>query len=211
MRLRRDENTKNKPLVEDGDKIVFLGDSITAAPQGYVKLVESMIGALAPDMRVTCINSGVSGNKVGDLLNRIGEDAIAHDPDWITVSIGINDVWHGINGTPIDLFKELYDELVRRLTDQTVARLALFTTTVIGEDLENETNKKLIPYNDFIRETAARRNALLVPMNEEFHKAIAARRKTGDTDLYFTTDGVHMSPVGDCLMAVTLLRAWGFL
>jgi len=200
-----------KRLIEDGHKIVFLGDSITAASEGYVKVVEHMIGALAPDIRVTCVNSGVSGNKVGDLLERIGGDAIAHDPDWITVSIGINDVWHGINGTPIDLFKELYDELVRRLSDQTVARLALFTTTVIGEDLESHANRLLIPYNDFIRETAARHKALLVQMNEQFQKAIAARQKVAGNDLHFTTDGVHMNPVGNCLMAVTLLRAWGMM
>jgi lysophospholipase L1-like esterase len=198
-------------LIEDGHRIVFLGDSITAAPEGYVKVFENMIAALAPDIRVMCVNAGVGGNKVGDLLERIGEDVIAHDPDWITVSIGVNDVWHGVNGTPIDLFKDRYDELVHRLTDQTVAKLALFTTTVIGEDLESQANRLLIPYNDFIRETAMRRKALLVPMNEEFHKAITARQKIAGDDLHFTTDGVHMAPIGDCLMAVTLLRAWGLV
>ncbi|MGC8862020.1 MAG: SGNH/GDSL hydrolase family protein [Armatimonadota bacterium] len=198
-------------MIKDGQKIVFLGDSITAAPEGYVKVVENMIAALAPDIRVECINAGVSGNKVGDLLERIGDDAIVHDPDWITVSIGINDVWHGVNGTPIELFRQRYDELVRRLAEQTVARLALFTTTVIGEDLESQANRLLVPYNDFIRETAVRRKALLVPMNEQFHRAIAARQKVAGVDLHFTTDGVHMNPAGNCLMAVTLLRAWGLM
>ena len=199
-------------LIEDGHRIVFLGDSITAAPEGYVKVFENMIAALAPDIRVMCVNAGVGGNKVGDLLERIGEDVIAHDPDWITVSIGVNDVWHGVNGTPIDLFKDRYDELVHRLTDQTVAKLALFTTTVIGEDLESQANRLLIPYNDFIRETAIRRKALLVPMNEEFHKAIAAWQKTaGSSDLRFTADGMHMQPIGDLLMAFTLLKAWGMI
>ena len=198
-------------LIEDGQRIVFVGDSITAAPEGYVRVFEHLVAALVPDVRVTCINAGVGGNKVGDLLERIGGDVITHDPDWITVSIGINDVWHGVNGTPIGLFKERFDELVRRLTNQTVAKLALFTTTVIGEDLESQANRLLIPYNDFIRETAIRRKALLVPMNEEFHKALSAWRKIGGDDLRFTTDGVHMNPIGDCLMAVTLMRAWGLL
>ena len=70
-------------------------------------------------MRVRCINAGIGGNKVGDMLERVGDDVIAHNPDWVTVSVGINDVWHGINGTPIDVFKEKYDELIRRLMDQT--------------------------------------------------------------------------------------------
>ncbi len=201
-----------KLLIENGNKIVFAGDSITAAPQGYVKVTEHMIAALAPDIKLTFINAGVGGNKVTDLLARIGEDIIAHDPDWITISIGINDVWHGVNGTPLDVFVECYDELVRRLQRQTVARIALFTTTVIGEDLGSEANRKLIPYNDFIRETARKYKALLVPMNEEFHKAISAWQKaTGESDLRFTTDGVHMQPAGDFLMVFTLLRSWGFI
>ena len=199
-------------ILEDGQKIVFVGDSITYAPEGYVRVFEHLISAVAPDVRVTCINAGINGNKVGDLLERIGDDVIAHDPDWITISIGINDVWHGVNGTPIDVFQDRYDELVRRLANQTVAKLALFTTTVIGEDLDCEANRRLIPFNDFIRETAIKRKALLVPMNEEFFKAITAWQKlAGSYDLHFTTDGVHMSPIGDMLMAMTLARAWGVL
>lgn len=200
----------NKPFLEDGQKIVFLGDSISEAADGYVRVVEDMIHAIAPDLRITCINAGVSGNKVGDMLERMGEDVIAHDPDWITVSVGINDVWHGFNGTPIDVFRRKYDEMVRRLGDQTVARLALFTTTVIGEDLESEANRRLIEYNDFIRETATKRKALLVPMNEAFHKALSAWHRVGD-ELRFTTDGVHMTPMGNYLMALTLLRSWQML
>jgi len=200
-----------KCLIEDGSKIVFVGDSITAAEQGYVSVVDNLIRVVAPEMRVTCVNAGVGGNKVGDLLDRMGQDIVARDPDWITISIGINDVWQGLNGTPIDLFRDRYTELVERLATDTVAKLALFTTTVIGEDLDSEANLKLIAYNDFIRETAAKRKHLLVPMNEEFHHAISAWRKVGGEDLRFTSDGVHMQPAGDYLMALTLLTAWGML
>ncbi len=200
-----------KPLLEDGQKIAFIGDSITAAPDGYVKVFEHMMGAMWPGMRLDYINAGVSGNKVTDVLERIG-DVIAQDPDWITLSIGINDVWHGVNGTPIDRFTDCYDEVVRRLQNQTVAQVVLLTTTVIGENLESEANRKLIPYNDFIRETARKRGALLAPMNEEFHKAISGWRKAaGDDDLRFTIDGVHMNPIGNCLMAVTLMRSLGMM
>ncbi len=204
-------------LVEDGQTIVFLGDSITEASNGYVKVVEDMLGALAPGFRLNIINAGVSGNRVVGLLERIGEDVIAHDPGWITISVGVNDVWHGmdvwpgLSGTPIEMFGERYGELVSRLSEQTAAKLALFTTTVIGEDLEAEANRLLIPYNDFIRQTAMARGDLLVPMNEEFYKAISAWRKSGGGDLRFTTDGVHMNLIGDYLMAMTLLKAWGMV
>ncbi len=197
-------------LLKDGHKVVFLGDSITEAGNGYVSVVEHMIGAVAPDLRVKCINAGVGGNKVPDMLERIGDDVIARDPDWVCVSVGINDVWHGMNGVPMERFAPLYNELVRTLQSQTVAKLALFTTTVISEDLESEFNRKLIPYNDFIRETAKKRKALLVPMNETFQETISAWHKVA-TDQRFTVDGVHMAPEGNYLMALTLLKAWNLM
>lgn len=195
-------------LLEDGQKIVFLGDSITQAGNGYVSVVESIIGALAPDMNLTYVNAGVGGHKVTDMLERIGESVIAHDPDWVTISVGINDVWHGHNGVPIEQFRDRYNELVKRLSKQTVAKLALFTTTVIGEELDNEANRRLVEYNEHIRKVAKRRKCLLVEMNEAFHGAITDWHKVA-TDLRFTTDGVHTTPIGAYLMAHTLAKAWG--
>lgn len=199
-----------KCLLENGQKIVFLGDSITQASEGYVRAVQSIIGALMPEMKLEYINAGVGGNKVTDMLERVGSDVIAHDPDWVTVSVGINDVWHGHAGVPIAEFRPKYDELVSRLAKQTVAKLALFTTTVIGEELNNEANTRLIEYNDHIRAVAARGNHLLVDMNEAFRSAIV-RRGASSLDLGFTTDGVHTNHVGAYLMAHTLAKAWGVL
>jgi len=75
-----------------GKKDSVCGDSITQAGDGYVSVVQSIIGALLPDMKLEYINTGVSGNKVTDMLERISDDVIARDPDWITVSVGVNDV-----------------------------------------------------------------------------------------------------------------------
>ena len=197
-------------MLEDGQKIVFLGDSITQATDGYVGMVDHMMAELKPDLRFACINAGVGGNKVTDLIERVAADVVVHDPDWVTVSVGINDVWHGANGTPYEVFEQKYDELVRALADQTAARLVLFTTTVIGEDLESEANRQLVRYNDFIRRTASKRKAMLVPMDEVFHEAIRVWQ-TRSTALRFTRDGVHMTPAGNYLMAFALLRAWQVL
>jgi acyl-CoA thioesterase I len=197
-------------LLEYGQKIVFLGDSITEARDGYVGVVESIIGALIPDMKLTYINAGISGNRVTDMLDRMGESVIAHYPDWTTISVGINDVWHGVNGVPIEAFRDKYDEMIDRLSKQTVSKLALFTTTVIGEELDSEANVRLVEYNEHIRKVAKKKKALLVEMNGAFHRAIDDWHKIG-TELRFTTDGVHTNPVGAYLMAHTLAKAWGVL
>lgn len=198
----------NKCLLEDGQKIVFLGDSITQAGDGYVSVVQAVIGAMMPELNLTYVNAGIGGHKVTDMLDRVAESVIVHDPDWVTVSVGINDVWHGQNGVPIEQFRDIYGELIERLQTQTVAKLVLFTTTVIGEDRDGEANKRLVSYNEHIRNVAGKRKCMLVDMNEAFRGAITRRQKVG-TDLWFTTDGVHTSPIGAYLMAHTLAKAWG--
>lgn len=200
----------DKSLLKDGQTIVFVGDSITQAGDGYVSVTQAIIGALIPDLGLAYVNSGVGGNNVRDLLDRIAETVIVHDPDWITVSVGINDVWHGQNGVEIEEFRDKYGELVERLGKQTVAKLALFTTTVIGEDLDGPGNKRLIDYNEHIRGVAKKRELLLVDMNTAFHEAISLWQKRG-TELRFTTDGIHMTPAGNYLMAHTLAKAWRVL
>ena len=39
------------------------------------------------------INKGVSGNRVPDLIVRYMEDFLDLEPDFISILIGINDVW----------------------------------------------------------------------------------------------------------------------
>ena len=146
-----------------------------------------------------------------DMLARAEQDVIAQRPDWVTLSVGINDVWHGAKGVPIEAFRDRYVELVDLLGRSVGDRLALFTTTVIGEDLHSPENEKLAAYNEFIRVTAGHKRLLLVEMNQAFHKAIAAYPRTNPAELVFTRDGVHMQPAGDCLMALTLLRTWGLV
>lgn len=94
-------------LFEDYDRIVFAGDSVTdmdsAQPVGeglfdnvgrsYVRIVENMLSAYYPEVRVRVTNAGVSGNTSRDLLARFERDVVALDPDWVSICIGINDVW----------------------------------------------------------------------------------------------------------------------
>jgi len=50
----------------------------------------------------------------------------------------------------------------------------LLTSTPILEDLDNDTNKSLVPYNDFLRKLATERKLPLAEVNLAFQKAIQA-------------------------------------
>ena len=84
-------------------RILFQGDSITDAGRardndkhlglGYPRLVDSNLGFDAPGEN-EFINRGISGNRIVDLYARIKKDIINLAPDFMSILIGINDVWH---------------------------------------------------------------------------------------------------------------------
>src|SRR5262245_36990788 len=101
-------------LVKPGDKIAFLGDSITQGgadhTAGYVRRVES--GLQANGIKVTLVGAGISGHKSNQMLERLDRDVISKKPNWMTLSCGVNDVWHGANGVPLEEYKKNITQIV---------------------------------------------------------------------------------------------------
>lgn len=84
-----------QPIVKSGETIAFLGDSITQAGNnkgGYVSLVMSALQSQGLDVKH--IPAGKSGHKSTDMLARLEADVISKKPQWMTLSCGVNDVWH---------------------------------------------------------------------------------------------------------------------
>ncbi len=186
-----------------GDAIAFLGDSITQrgnqAPGGYIHLVVD--GLKAAGVTVRPIGAGVSGHKSNNMLARVDKDVIAKQPGWMTLSCGVNDVWHGANGVPLADFKTNITALVNKV-DAAGIKLMILTATMITEDPAAPNNQKLAPYNDFLRQLAKERGYLLADLSADMHKG----REQGAT---FTSDGVHMAFAGNKMMAAGILRAFG--
>jgi lysophospholipase L1-like esterase len=197
-------------LLKPNDVLVCLGDSITEAAEGYVGQVANHLYVHHPDTPVRVLNAGVSGHRIVDLLARLDRDVVVHQPQWVTVSVGINDVWHqlipGHYGIPLPEFRTGYEELVARLKAGTQARLFLMTTTVIGEDLDNEPNRTLSGYNAVIRELADREGLGLIDLNQAFCDAIQ-RGRAANPVYHLTYDGVHPTPAGHQLIAAQVLKA----
>ena len=94
-------------IFENLDRIVFAGDSVTdmgsTNPVGeglfeglgksYVRVIENMLVSWYPELNIRVTNSGISGNTSRDLLNRFERDVLALKPNWVSICIGINDVW----------------------------------------------------------------------------------------------------------------------
>ncbi len=197
--------------VKEGQKIAFLGDSITAggfaSPTGYVRLVIS--GLKTHGVNAVPVPAGVSGHKSNDMLARLERDVISKKPDWMTLSCGVNDVWHGANGVPLDQYKTNITAIVDK-TQAAGIKVMILTATMITEDQAGANNQKLIAYNAFLRELAAQKKCLLADLNAEMQAAIKARVAAGERPgNLLTADGVHMNPFGNQMMATGVLEAFG--
>ena len=125
-------------IFERGQKIVFIGDSITDAGRrtdpvgngsGYFNLVRSFVLARYPELELDIVNRGIGGDTVRHLQARWDADVIAEQPDWLSVKIGINDVWRtfdrgGDGAVPIDEFESIYRELLTRAVDANGTKLS---------------------------------------------------------------------------------------
>lgn len=206
--------------MEKGKRIVFIGDSITDSGRredpnqigtGYVRIIHDYLIVTYPDKKLDILNKGISGDRVTDLAFRWGTDVIELDPDIISISIGINEVWRQLDQTVLDQvypdkFEEIYDNLLTQVKEKTTAQVILMEPTVIEEHIQSEGNKKLIPYVEIVHKLAVKYQAMVVPTHKEF---IDYLKKTSKYKL--TTDGVHMNTAGNMLMAKSWLNTTKYL
>lgn len=196
-------------LVKDGEKVAFLGDSITemggAHAGGYVRLVE--LGLEANGVKIQRIGAGKSGNKSNDMLARLDTSVLNKKADWMTLSCGVNDVWHGERGVSLEDYKKNIAEILRRAKEAGV-RVLVMTATPIKEQ-DNAENRRLADYNAFLRETAAAKQLPLADCSAAFWREIEQPTRPKPPGHYLTSDGVHMNVLGNMLMAETVLRVFG--
>lgn len=192
-------------MFQQNDRLLLIGDSITdcgwredpeALGDGYVRMISERVAAHV-------INKGIGGNRVTDLAARWEEDVLSENPAYVSVSIGINDVWRQLDAPDIEQvdpaqFERMYRGLLEQLDpDVTVI---LMEPTVIEEDPQSAGNQLLRDYVAVVRKLAAEKNAILVPLHDVFIEAV----RSGQGPL--TTDGVHMTESGNRLMTNTWLK-----
>lgn len=196
--------------LKDGDIFVFLGDSITQAgaqPEGYVSLFQLFCDVNGYEIKT--INAGIGGHKSNDMLARLEKDVLSHKPNWVSISCGVNDVWHSfspnLTGVPLPDYQKNMTEIVGRCL-QAGAKVILLTATPIMEKIDSPENQKLKDYNDFLRQLAKEKKILLCDLNQTFTEWY--KQKLNDENL-MTTDGVHMNPRGNRVMAAEIVKSLG--
>ena len=200
-------------------KFVFQGDSITDAGRdrdniasfgiGYPNLVASELMCKYPG-DYEFINEGVSGDRFVDLYARIKQDLINHKPDYLSILIGVNDVWHELNeqnGVAAPKFEKVYSMLIEEvkeaLPDIKIFILEPFVLKGSGtERYFDEFLADVKLHSQAAKNVAEKYNLTFIPLQEKFDVASKLMPPT-----YWAADGVHPTAAGHALIKDALIKA----
>jgi lysophospholipase L1-like esterase len=208
---------------EQGDVILFQGDSITDAGRnrerglpndawsfgtGYACIAASWLLKELAQRELTIYNRGISGNKVYQLNERWEKDCLLLNPDVLSILIGVNDYWHTREGR-YDGTPEIYGTDFRALLTRTKEQFPDMKLVICQPFILDQTSvvdeswiEPFRLYQDIARQVAAEFGAVWVPFQEAFNRAAELAHPT-----YWTFDGVHPSMAGAQLMAEAWLEA----
>ncbi|MCK5270377.1 MAG: SGNH/GDSL hydrolase family protein [Sedimentisphaerales bacterium] len=208
---------KRGSVITKGSTILFQGDSITDAGRvrkrennandskafgkGYVYFIASQLSADYPSDNFKIYNRGISGNKVFQLADRWDRDCLALKPDVLSILIGVNDIWHALKGKSdgtVEKYEKDYAKLLKRtLKELPDVKLVICEPFVLRCGAVND---KWFPefdkYRAVARKMAANSNAIFVPFQSMFDKAVRQAPAK-----HWAADGVHPTMAGGHLMA----------
>ena len=208
--------------IEGGETMLFIGDSITdcgrrgaEAPlgSGYVSLFAEMATARYPECAIQYINKGIDGNKVSDLVERWRDDVLFHEPDRLSIKIGINDLHSHLRGfegaVSPELFAELYDEVLAVTQQELGCPVVLLTPFYISRDQSGQTLQsqvlELLPrYIETVEALSEKYGTRLVRLQEVFAQQLAHR----EADV-FCPEPVHPNRGGHLVIAEALMGGLG--
>ena len=193
------------------NKLVMIGDSITdcgrakpvgegifnALGNGYVSVIDVLFSVAYPELGIRVVNMGTSGNTVRDLKARWQTDVIDLKPDWVSIMIGINDVWRQFDSprqTEIavlpDEYRATLDELVAQASSA-AKQIVLMSPFHIEPNKRDAMRARMDEYGAIVREIAHRRDALFVDTQAAFDAALEHFHPYG-----IAWDRIHPGPSG---------------
>ena len=216
---------RKKSIIQKESVILFQGDSITdagrdrnreqnandagALGKGYVYLIAAQLLADQAGNGLKIYNRGNSGNKVFQLADRWDKDCLKLKPDVLSILIGVNDIWHTLNGN-YDGTVEKYEKDYRALLSRTLKELPK-VQLVICEPFVlrfGAVNDRWFPEFDKYRAVSGKMakefDALFVPFQSMFDNAVKQAPPA-----HWAADGVHPTMAGAYLMGQEWLKVVG--
>ena len=215
---------------KEGDRVVFLGDSITHGGR-YVADLQYFWSLRNPGRELTLVNCGICGNRAADGISRFAWDVVPERPNRVFILFGMNDVF----STNVAVRSQVWNPAATG-TEVLAARREVVETyrrnlrTLIGKCREIGAAVTLLtptPYDQYnvqigkpasvganepglatlaaeVRALAAEEHVEFV----EFHEVLTPILRA-NPHLKFLSDRVHPHGDGHLLMAALVFEAMG--
>ena len=212
-------------IFEKGSKILFIGDSISdfdrKRPVGeglfnawgtsYVADVGALLGCMYPEMHYRVVNMGISGNQARDLEARWQTDVMDQHPDWVSVLIGINDVWRQFDSpemkeehvSPED-YEACYERLITRTLPH-VKGIVLMTPYFMEPNRQDPMRASMDEYGAIVKKLADKYHLVFVDLQTGWDKLFQHMHPCN-----IAWDRIHPNQTGHMYIAKQFLDAVGF-
>lgn len=205
-------------------KIIFIGDSITdcerarpigeglfgAVGKSYVGLIEGFLGAIHPGHGIRLVNMGTSGHTVLDLKQRWQTDVFDLKPDWVSIMIGVNDVWRQFDlprQQEIHVSPEVYAKTLGELARKTrpkVKGLIMMAPFYIEPNPKDAMRARMDEYGAIVKKVAAKNRALFIDTQAAYDDVLQHMHPNA-----IAWDRVHPNIIGHAIIARAFMKAIG--
>ena len=212
-------------LLEKNDFLLFIGDSISdynrARPSGevshdgwggsYVADVGALLGCMYPELHIRVTNMGISGNQVRHLEERWETDVMEKKPDWVSVLIGINDVWRQFDSplqTEEHVYPEEYEKTYGELIQETLPRvkgMILITPYFMEPNKADPMRARMDEYGAIVKKLAEKYGQTFIDLQAAWDELFRHMHPCN-----IAWDRIHPNHVGCVYIANQILKAVGF-
>lgn len=210
---------------EENDTLVIIGDSVTdcgrtydaepggwgAYGDGYAMFVDSFLSGIYPELKMLVVNKGINGNTVADLSNRWDKDVLSFNPDWVSVMVGVNDVWRQFDGVfkhvPVESPEE-YENLYRGIIEKTLPKvkgMIVMTPFMMEANDAHPMKARVKEYAAIVKKLAEEYGLVFVDLQTKFDEFLKVTN-----EFIITQDRVHPNAKGHAIIAKSFLDAVGF-
>jgi lysophospholipase L1-like esterase len=189
-----------------GDRIVFLGDSITEQYQ-YSTDIELYLTTRFPDGDMTFINAGIGGDTATGGARRFAEHVLAEKPTALTIDFGMNDGGYG--GFDPNRAKQYLDktEEMLKAAQKAGVRVALISPNAVEVRARPQLKTYLETQQQFYAPLINLADKYKVPFVDQYAvtRRVLEKIEADNANVHPFPDGVHTNGSGGLLMAHTIL------
>ncbi|MDX9753591.1 MAG: SGNH/GDSL hydrolase family protein [bacterium] len=203
-------------LIQDGDRVVIWGDSITDNAF-YPRSVENYVLSHYPDWTVEFHNLGWGGDR-SVTLERMKRDLPQYKPTFVTIKLGMNDgMYTAFSQEHFDTYIKGYKQLLDFLKNHTEARIVLISTVPYETDVVpvrkiGEADVDMAVYTETLERFSAGVAQLAkdygvgyIDLNADYAGALR-EGKAADPGFKLSGDAIHPDVNGQAYMAYSVLK-----